>query len=67
MLGEYYFTFDECPQHSRTYYAALLKCAELKGAPAAEALTRQAMSESRVLWRRLQAEEVSDETLEWLG
>ena len=54
-LGEHYFSFDECRQHSRTYYAALLECARHMDAPAAEALTREAMLESRMLWRRLQA------------
>ena len=53
--GERYFTFDECRQHSRSYYASLLKCASQKDALAAETLTRQIMSESRLLWCRLQA------------
>jgi GntR family negative regulator for fad regulon and positive regulator of fabA len=55
VLGEHYFSFDECRQHSRTYYAALLECARKKEAPAAESLTRQVMLESRLLWSRLQA------------
>lgn len=53
-LGEHYFTFDKCRQHSQIYYAALLECTRQKAAPAAEAVTRQAMLESRMLWRRLQ-------------
>ena len=53
-LGEHYFTYDECRQHSRTYYAALLDCARQQCAAEAEVLTRQTMSESRLLWRRLQ-------------
>jgi FadR C-terminal domain len=65
--GEHYFIFDECRQYSRTFNAVLLECARHKGAPAVEALTRQAILESRMLWRRLQAWEVSGETLEWLG
>jgi GntR family negative regulator for fad regulon and positive regulator of fabA len=54
-LGEHYFTFGECRQHSQIFYAALLECARQKAAPAAEAVTRQAMFESRKLWLRLQA------------
>ena len=53
-LGEHYFTYDECRRHSRTYYAALLDCARQQSAAEAEVLTRQTMSESRLLWRRLQ-------------
>lgn len=56
-LGEGYFTFADCRQHSRMYYAALLDCARQRAAPAAEILTSQAMSESRRLWQRLQAQE----------
>jgi GntR family negative regulator for fad regulon and positive regulator of fabA len=56
-LGERYFTFADCRQHSRVYYAALLECAKQKAAPTAETLTRQVMSESRRLWRRSQTEE----------
>jgi len=55
VLGEQYFSIEECRRHSHTYYAALLECANQKDAPAAEALTRQVMLESRLLWRRLQA------------
>jgi GntR family negative regulator for fad regulon and positive regulator of fabA len=66
-LGEHYFSFNGCRQRSRIYYAALLECARQKDALAAEALTRQAMLESRILWSHLQVSEVSGETLEWLG
>lgn len=54
-LGEHYFNYDDCRQHSRKYYAALLECARHKDASAAEDLTRQTMLESRMLWNRLQA------------
>jgi len=66
-LGEHYFSFSECRQHSWLYYAALLECARQEDASVAETLTRQAMLESRMLWSRLQAREASGETLEWLG
>jgi GntR family negative regulator for fad regulon and positive regulator of fabA len=56
-LGEGYFMFADCRQHSGAYYAALLECARQKDAPAAKALTCQVMSESRLLWRRLQEQE----------
>jgi GntR family transcriptional regulator, negative regulator for fad regulon and positive regulator of fabA len=57
-VGEKYFSFRECRQHSRFFYAELLNCAR-SGAPFdAEILTRRIMEESLALWQKLQTKEV---------
>lgn len=56
VMGERYFSFDECRQHSRDFYAALLTCIESDKICDAEALTRQTMQESLDLWQHLQGD-----------
>ncbi|MCX6033859.1 MAG: fatty acid metabolism transcriptional regulator FadR [Chloroflexi bacterium] len=55
-VGEHYFAFPECRQHSRHFYSELLNCARSGAAFDAEALTRQIMEESLVLWQKMQKE-----------
>jgi GntR family negative regulator for fad regulon and positive regulator of fabA len=55
-IGEKYFSFPECRQHSRHFYTELLNCARSGAAFDAEALTRRIMEESLALWLRMQKE-----------
>ena len=55
-VGEQYFAFPECRQHSRHYYTELLNCAHSEAAFDAETLTRQIMEESLALWQKMQKE-----------
>ncbi|MFZ5821587.1 MAG: fatty acid metabolism transcriptional regulator FadR [Chloroflexota bacterium] len=52
LMGERYFAFDQCRQHSRAFYAALRDCAPGQ----AEALARATMQESLSLWVRMTGE-----------
>jgi len=56
-MAERYFTFAECRQHSRNFYAALKACIERGKLCDAEVLTHQTMLESLDLWQRLQGGE----------
>jgi GntR family negative regulator for fad regulon and positive regulator of fabA len=51
-MGEWYFVFAECRQHSRNYYIELKDCAKRNAEQDAENLTRRVMSESVQLWRK---------------
>jgi len=53
-IGEQYFAFHECRQHSRQFYTDLLNCARLGAAFDAEVLTRRIMEESLALWLKMQ-------------
>lgn len=53
-MAKRYFSFEECRQNSRAFYAALLTCAEDCDLTAAEELTRETMQTSLDLWQRLQ-------------
>jgi GntR family negative regulator for fad regulon and positive regulator of fabA len=53
-VGEQYFAFPECRQHSRHFYTELLNCARSGAAFDAEALTRRIMEESLALWQKMQ-------------
>ena len=53
-MGERYFAFEECRQHSRSFYANLRIHAESGDLDAAENLTRETMQASLYLWQRLQ-------------
>jgi len=53
ITGKHYFAFDECRQHSHSFYTALLVRAENNDLDAAEALTREIMQASLDLWQRL--------------
>jgi len=55
-IGEQYFAFPECRQHSRHFYTELLNCARSGAAFDAETLTRRIMEESLVLWQKMQKE-----------
>ncbi len=55
-VGEKYFTFPECRQHSRYFYAELLNCARSGAAFDGETLTRRIMEESLALWQKMQKE-----------
>jgi GntR family negative regulator for fad regulon and positive regulator of fabA len=55
-VGEQYFAFPECRQHSRQFYTKLLNCARSGAAFDAEALTRRIMEESLALWQKMQME-----------
>jgi len=55
-VGEQYFTFQECRQHSRHFYSELLNCARSGAAFDAETLTRQIMEESLALWQKMHKE-----------
>lgn len=57
VMGERYFSFAECRQHSRNFYAALLTCIESDKIYDAEDLIRQTMQESLDLWQRLRGGE----------
>lgn len=54
LMGERYFAFPECRQHSRGFYASFLICARRKNGRAAEVLTRRIMQESIALWQGVQ-------------
>lgn len=56
LVGEKYFSYSKCRQHSQAYYRALLKCARRKSGAEAESLTRQVMEESLALARSMQGE-----------
>jgi GntR family negative regulator for fad regulon and positive regulator of fabA len=53
-VGEKYFAFLECRQHSLHFYAELFNCARSGAAFDAETLTRRIMEESLALWQKLQ-------------
>jgi GntR family negative regulator for fad regulon and positive regulator of fabA len=53
-MGERYFAFEECRQHSRSFYADLRTRAENVDLDAVENLTRETMQGSLDLWQRLQ-------------
>ena len=54
VMGERYFAYAECRQHSRGYYDRLLSCARRKNGRAAGVLTRRIMQESISLWQTVQ-------------
>ena len=54
LMGERYFAYPECRQHSRGFYASLRICAHRKNGRAAEVLTRRIMQESITLWQGIQ-------------
>jgi GntR family transcriptional regulator, negative regulator for fad regulon and positive regulator of fabA len=56
LMGEYYFAFPECRQHSRGFYQSLLDCARRGADHEAESLTRHIMEESLELWQKMQKE-----------
>lgn len=47
-----YFAFEECREASRRFYRELLKAAVNEDAEKAEEITRSAMRESLILWKR---------------
>ena len=53
IMGKQYFAFDECRQHSHSFYVALLACAEENNLDVVEALTRETMQTSLNLWLKL--------------
>lgn len=53
LVGERYFSFEECRAHSRGFYAALRECAEQPNPARAEAVMRETMQASLALWLRL--------------
>lgn len=55
-IGERYFEYLECRQHSRRFYTDLLNCARSGAAFDAESLTRRVMEESLALWQKMQKE-----------
>ncbi|MFH2102042.1 MAG: fatty acid metabolism transcriptional regulator FadR [Chloroflexota bacterium] len=57
LMGERYFAFEECRQHSHGYYLALQDCIHRKSVCDAETLTRRIMQESLALWQKLQKED----------
>jgi GntR family negative regulator for fad regulon and positive regulator of fabA len=56
-IGERYFEYPECRQHSRRFYTDLLNCARGGAAFDAESLTRRVMEESLALWQKMQKED----------
>lgn len=56
-VGEQYFAYPECRQHSRRFYSELLNCARSGAAYDAETLTRRIMEESLALWQKMHKEE----------
>ncbi|MEW6093648.1 MAG: fatty acid metabolism transcriptional regulator FadR [Chloroflexota bacterium] len=56
LMGERYFTFPQCREHSRHFYEDLLNCARGGAAFDAEALVRRIMEESLALWQETQKE-----------
>lgn len=57
-VGEQYFAFPECRQHSRYFYTELLNCARSSAAFDGETLTRRIMEESLALWQKVQKENI---------
>jgi GntR family negative regulator for fad regulon and positive regulator of fabA len=57
-VGEQYFAFPECRQHSRRFYSELLNCAHSGAVFDAEILTRRIMEESLALWQQMQKEKI---------
>ena len=57
-VGEQYFAFPECRQHSRRFYSELLNCARSGAVFDAEILTRRIMEESLALWQQMQKEKI---------
>jgi GntR family transcriptional regulator, negative regulator for fad regulon and positive regulator of fabA len=57
-VGEKYFAYLECRQHSRHFYAELLNCARSSAAFDAETLTRRIMEESLALWQKMQLDSI---------
>jgi GntR family negative regulator for fad regulon and positive regulator of fabA len=55
-IGEQYFAFPACRQHSRHFYSELLNCARSEASFDAETLTRRVMEESLALWQKMQKE-----------
>ncbi len=55
-IGEQYFAYPECRQHSSRFYLELLNCAGTGAAFDAETLTRRVMEESLALWQKMQKE-----------
>jgi len=55
-VGEQYFAYLECRQHSRIFYADLLNCARSEAAFDAGTLTRRIMEESLALWQKMDKE-----------
>jgi GntR family negative regulator for fad regulon and positive regulator of fabA len=55
-IGEQYFAFPECRQHSSRFYLELLNCARSGAAFDSETLTRRVMEESLALWQKMQKE-----------
>jgi GntR family negative regulator for fad regulon and positive regulator of fabA len=55
-VGEQYFAFPECRQHSCYFYTELLNCARSGAAFDGETLTRRIMEESLALWQKMQKE-----------
>ena len=55
-IGEQYFAYPECRQHSGRFYLELLNCAATGAAFDAETLTRRVMEESLALWQKMQKE-----------
>lgn len=53
LVGERYFSFDECRAHSRLFYAALRNCAEKGEAAGAETIMLETMRVSLALWEKL--------------
>ncbi len=53
LMGEKYFAYPACREHSRRFYADLLTCARTGAAFDAETLTRRVMEESLALWQSL--------------
>ncbi|NOX63159.1 MAG: fatty acid metabolism transcriptional regulator FadR [Chloroflexi bacterium] len=54
LVGERYFSYEECRRHSQNFYAGLLSCAENNDLDGAERVARETMQESLALWRRLE-------------
>jgi GntR family negative regulator for fad regulon and positive regulator of fabA len=54
MMAEQYFSFPQCRQSSRRFYADLLTCARQGSGCDAEGLTRRVMEESLALWQKMQ-------------
>jgi GntR family transcriptional regulator, negative regulator for fad regulon and positive regulator of fabA len=56
LVGERYFSFLECRQHSRGFYHQFLVCAKDGDPSAAGSLTRKIMEESLALAKKMQVE-----------
>jgi len=53
LMGENYFAYPECRQHSREYYENLQDCARRGADQEGEILTRHIMEESLALWQKM--------------